>query len=265
MKIRTILQTAVFLLASSFALAGSSTVTVLDSTGTTKTFDVVTDGSGNFVAKNVVCDQSAAANCAGVDAGHSLQIAGEGTAGSAAGGVVSVQGVGSGTALPVSAASLPLPSGAAISAAQNVNGQSTSHTCSTGGFSELGCLGQIDDDIKAAPAIGTSGGITPLKLNALGNTAVAIKASAGQLFLLQCGNTNASEAYVQVYNIAQGSVTVGTSTPTLSIPIAATSTGGFALSLVGLQFATAISAAATTTATGGTGPGTALDCNVGYN
>lgn len=119
--------------------------------------------------------------------------------------------------------------------------------------------------INSPPPLGTAGGITPLKLNALTNGAIAIKASAGQLLMLQCGNTNASEAYVQVYNVAFGSVSVGTTAPTLSIPIAATSTGGFALSLVGLQFGTAISAAATTTATGGTGPSTALDCNVGYN
>lgn len=40
-------------------------------------------------------------------------VAGAGTAGAGAGGVLSVQGVASGTALPVSAAALPLPSGAA--------------------------------------------------------------------------------------------------------------------------------------------------------
>ena len=41
-----------------------------------------------------------------------------GTAGSPSADVISVQGVGSGTALPVSAASLPLPSGAATAANQ---------------------------------------------------------------------------------------------------------------------------------------------------
>jgi hypothetical protein len=150
MKIRTILQTAVFLLASSFALGGSSTITVLDSVGATKTFDVVTDGSGHFVGMSVVCDQSAAANCAGVDSGHSLQVAGEGTAGSAAGGVMTVQGSASGTAIPVTV------SGVATAASQSTNGATTAHTCSTGGFSELGCLGQIDDDIKAALPAGTN-------------------------------------------------------------------------------------------------------------
>lgn len=45
-------------------------------------------------------------------------VAGAGVAGTPAGGVVSVQGVSSGTALPISAASLPLPTGAATSAKQ---------------------------------------------------------------------------------------------------------------------------------------------------
>ena len=135
----------------------------------------------------------------------------------------------------------------------------------SGSGSVVAILKAIWAAVTSPVPIGTTGGITPLKLNALTNSAVAIKASAGQLFMLQCGNTNASEYYVQIYNVAAGSVTVGTTAPTLSIPIAATSTGGFALSLQGLQFSTAISAAATTTATGGTAPGTALDCNAGYN
>src|SRR5580700_5592406 len=86
------------------AVAGSGTITVLDSTGATKTYDVITDGSGNFVSKMGICDQSAAANCVGVDAGKSLQVAGEGVAGTPAGGIVSIQGVSGGTNLPVSQA-----------------------------------------------------------------------------------------------------------------------------------------------------------------
>lgn len=111
----------------------------------------------------------------------------------------------------------------------------------------------------------TVGGITPKMLNALSNSPVAIKGSQGQLLLLQCGNTNTGEAYVQVFNTLSGSVSIGSTVPVLSIPIAGSSTGGFALSLTGIQFGTAITVAATTTATGGTAPSTALDCNAGYN
>lgn len=134
----------------------------------------------------------------------------------------------------------------------------------SGSGSIVAILKAIWAAVTSPVPLGTTGGITPLKLPALTNSAVAIKASAGQLFLLQCGNTNSVQVSVQVFNVAFGSVTVGT---TASIPfeIAPNSTGGFALSLQGLQFGTAMSVAATTTSTGGTAPSTAIDCAVGYN
>src|ERR1035441_7806453 len=55
-----------------FALAGSGTITVKDGGGTNRTYDVVTDGSGNFLAMNVICDYSAGANCASVDSSHRI-------------------------------------------------------------------------------------------------------------------------------------------------------------------------------------------------
>lgn len=61
------------IMAAGVAIAGSGTLTVLDSTGITRTLDVVTDGSGNFVSKYVNCDQAAAANCQGVDASNAAK------------------------------------------------------------------------------------------------------------------------------------------------------------------------------------------------
>lgn len=126
-------------------------------------------------------------------------------------------------------------------------------------------LTDANGNLWTLPALTTTGGWTPKLLNALSSTAVAVKASGGQLGMLQCYNPNASQEYVQVYNIAQGSVTVGTSTPLESIAIAPTSTGGFVMAAPGQEFGTAITVAATTTATGGSAPGTALDCNASYN
>jgi hypothetical protein len=62
---------------------------------------------------------------------QTVTIADLGTAGSPATTVLSVQGVSAGTALPVSAASLPLPSGAALAAKQPdvISPGSTSTTC----------------------------------------------------------------------------------------------------------------------------------------
>ena len=103
---------------ASAAFAGASTVTVLDSTGTTKTFDVVTDGSGHYVAFGTVCDGTAAAQCAAVKAASTSALTTDpalvvqmspqspmfGTAGTASAEVLSVQGIASGTNLPVSQA-----------------------------------------------------------------------------------------------------------------------------------------------------------------
>lgn len=59
---------AAFLALSSPALAGSSTVTGKDAGGVTRTFDIITDGSGNYVWEHGVCDGTAAAQCAAVKA-----------------------------------------------------------------------------------------------------------------------------------------------------------------------------------------------------
>ena len=119
--------------------------------------------------------------------------------------------------------------------------------------------------VQISASLGTASGWTPKLLNALSTTVVSIKSSAGQLGMLQCYNPNSTQAYIQIFNIASGSVSLGSSTPLQSIPIGPTNTGGFTLSLVGLQFSTAISVAATTTATGSSAPSTAIDCNAAYN
>lgn len=52
------------------ANATQGTITVKDSTGATKTYVVTLNGSGNFLANNVICDATAGANCAAVKAGN---------------------------------------------------------------------------------------------------------------------------------------------------------------------------------------------------
>lgn len=204
---------------------------------------------------------------------------------------------GSAVTQPVSASSLPLPTGAAASANQPTNaaqGSTTSGqtglliqcatttsapTYTTAQTDPLSCdtSGNIRVAIEGGTAVNNNGPATPANsspvtlgtttgalLNALSTTVKSVKSSAGQFYGIQCGNTNASEGYVQVFNIASGSVTLGTSTPIFSIPIAATSTGGWMLPAP-VAFGTAISVAATTTATGSSALGTALDCNAVYN
>lgn len=99
---------------------------------------------------------------------------------------------------------------------------------------------------------------------ALTNSAQAIKASAGQLYGWYIYNPNATAAYVNIYNIAAASVTVGTSTPQMNIVIPATSAANI-LGAVGIEFTNAgFSASATTTGGGNTAPGTALEANFFY-
>jgi hypothetical protein len=118
---------------------------------------------------------------------------------------------------------------------------------------------------SSAALLGTANGWTAFLASALGTTVKAVKASAGQLGMLQCYNPNSAQVYVQVFNLASGSVTLGTTTPALFVAIAPLSTGGYALSNPGINFSTAISIAATTTPTGSTAPTTAPDCDGVYN
>ena len=104
----------------------------------------------------------------------------------------------------------------------------------------------------------TSGGLS-IVTGSVGATATAIKASAGQLYGYHLFNTTAAVAYVQIFNVASGSVTLGTTSPTLSIGIPAS--GGVTVNFdKGIAFSTAISFACTTTRTGSTG----ATCDVNF-
>ena len=105
-------------------------------------------------------------------------------------------------------------------------------------------------------------GLTIFSNTAVLATAVAVKASAGRLNWYNAYNPNASVTYLQIFNVASGSVTVGTTAPTISVGIPANS-GWDGESLMSLNWSTAISIAATTTPTGSTAPGTGIVVNFG--
>ena len=65
-------------------------------------------------------------------------------------------------------------------------------------------------NVQAVPA--TSGGLSFYNASVAG-TKAAVKASAGQLYGYHILNTTAAIAYVQCFNVASASVTVGTTTP----------------------------------------------------
>lgn len=94
---------------------------------------------------------------------------------------------------------------------------------------------------------------------ALTNTAQAIKASAGNLYGWYIYNPNSSAQFVQLYNVAAGSVTVGTTNPLFMLTIPATSAANVEFTN-GITFSNAgWSASATSTAGGNGAPSTALD------
>ena len=99
----------------------------------------------------------------------------------------------------------------------------------------------------------------------LTNAAVAVKASAGSLYGVSLVNTGTAAAYVQLFDLAAASVTLGTTAPKLSFWVPAG--GSWEEKFTGeakVAFAAAIAAAATTTATGSGAPATGVLANIVY-
>jgi hypothetical protein len=105
--------------------------------------------------------------------------------------------------------------------------------------------GTFADQSTLKPA--TSGGLTIF--NASVTTVQSVKSSAGQLYGYHILNTTAAIAYVQVWNLGTGSITLGTTAPTFVLGLPANGGATFN-SDIGIAFATAISVAATTTRAG---------------
>lgn len=118
----------------------------------------------------------------------------------------------------------------------------------------------------------TSGGTTPYKNLDVDETEDEVKGTAGQVYWIHAINTTAAPLYLKFYNATAASVTVGSTTPVLTLPVPANADSdgaGFTLSIPnGIAFGTAITIAATTgVADADTGaPGAnALIVNLGYN
>ena len=93
----------------------------------------------------------------------------------------------------------------------------------------------------------------------LTNTPVAVKAGSASLYGVSLVNTGSSAAYVQLFDAAAGSVTLGTTAPKMAFWVPAN--GAWEEKFTGeakVAFATALTMAAATTATGGTAPATGI-------
>jgi hypothetical protein len=117
--------------------------------------------------------------------------------------------------------------------------------------------------VGVTPTPGTTGGWSVSSQTALTNTKVSVKTSAGTFGGYMIYNPNTTVAYIQVFDVASGSVTLGSTTPTYVLAIPAGSGANLELTC-GVNHATAIVIAATTTATGSTAPTTALTAAIFY-
>jgi hypothetical protein len=103
---------------------------------------------------------------------------------------------------------------------------------------------------------------TPGVLSALAGTVTAVSTSSVRLTTLSCYNTNASASYVQLFAASTANVTLGTTAPNFVLSLPASQSVTFNM-YPGIGFNGALSAAATTTATGSTGVSTGVVC--GYS
>ena len=116
----------------------------------------------------------------------------------------------------------------------------------------------------------TSGGIsTVYRDEDIDETAVSIKASAGQVYWIHVVNLDATPVYLHLWDVAVGGVTVGTTAELCSfcVPSQGDANGaGFTMTFPhGIEFGTEISVACTTTIGGTSGPGTnEVLLNIGY-
>lgn len=88
----------------------------------------------------------------------------------------------------------------------------------------------------------TSGGLTIFRSLDIDETEEEVKATAGQLYWYHYANRTAEELFLKFYNATAANVTVGTTTPVLTIPLAKESQGHVPIPQ-GFAFGTAISVA----------------------
>lgn len=114
----------------------------------------------------------------------------------------------------------------------------------------------------------TSSGMSVYSAVSSGNTVTTIDASPGQLYGISLGaGANTSLVYVQLFNAASGSVTIGTTAPLLSYDVPAGTSGGGnnpQIPIQGAPFSTALSWACTTARSNSTGASSPCDINLFY-
>lgn len=127
----------------------------------------------------------------------------------------------------------------------------------------------LDRKQVVAPYPHTAGGLATFMASGsdgysvLSAAAQAVKATAGQIYGYYIYNPNATAHFVHFYDVAAGSVTVGTTVPLFTLTIPATSAANL-MGTMGIAFGTAISCSATSAAGTNGSPAVGLDAVVWY-
>lgn len=197
-------------LGASPALAGSTTFPLQPCTSGCTNQGVTTDGSSNIYPNTAIVDGAAAANKAGVDSSGGLTIKGEGTAGTPAGGVLTIQGGSGGTAVPAALNTTPsIANGNGVVLTQSGNavaaGNPTFAALSIGG-----AVNAVGNPIFVGLSIGGSsvGNANGIYSNLLqGNS--ALSASNGIYANILQGNAALSSGNPIFAQMTAGSATIG--------------------------------------------------------
>jgi hypothetical protein len=120
----------------------------------------------------------------------------------------------------------------------------------------------VTNTVATTNAASATGGML-VATGSIGATKTAVKTSAGQVYGWYFYNSNTSVAYVQFFANTVAGVTLGTTAPTMSFGIPPVA-GANVMAALGVQFATGITIAITTTRAGATGPTNTVDYNVFY-
>lgn len=238
------------------ALGAFGTVTMKDAGGVTRTYDVILDGSGNFVGMFGVCDGTAAAQCAAVKAASTPPAITDPA-------IVTSTADGNLVALGARADSAYAGSGSASAIAVlkgmysvMVNPIATqAPTVPIGGVGIKDAAGSITGTVKAAStpsAVGDTAlvvdqrpnGCLPGRLlSAASNNSTNIKASAGTLCELTVINTTATLVDLRLYDTSSAPTCSSATGVIANYPVQANTTSpGFSINLgmYGKAFATGI-------------------------
>lgn len=103
-------------------------------------------------------------------------------------------------------------------------------------------------------------------LHSLTNSVVQVKGAPGIFGGFWCSNPNVTTTFLQVFDMATaGAVSLSSTLPKMALAITSDTAEGEGPSSIGVEFLNGIQVAATTSATGGSAPSSAIDCTLFFN